>query len=211
MADKLEVFNLTLAALGQRPLSALTDNRPEQRAIDRIYDTTVKWMLERAFWKWACRSDELNQSDTAVSNWGYNFVYELPEDYERIVRISDNERLRPTLNDFLTENGFLYADAQPIYMQYVSNDPDYGYNVGLWTASFVSALADELAVRSAPGMTGAQVPKLDDLRKNAKRTLYIAKSADAVNQPVAFPPSGRMVRARSGWSQTNSMRRTPYQ
>lgn len=211
MADKLSVFNSVLVKLGQRPLLSMTDQRPEQRAIDRVYDATVAKLLEGALWKFASRTDEMQQSDTAVSNFGYQFVYEKPEDYVRIIRISDNQRLRPTLIDFLVEGDYIFTDCTPLYLQYVSKDTAYGMDVGKWTPSFVDALVDELAFRTAPLLTGANVQKIEQLEKEAKRTFYIAKGRDAVNQPEGWMPPGRLVRARSGWQRINNMRRTPYQ
>ena len=211
MPDKLEMFNRCLVKLGQRPLSALTDSRPEQRAIDRVYDSTVQRLLEGGLWKFAARSDELQQSDTATSQFGYNFVYELPADYVRIIRISDNNRFRPTLIDFLVESGFIFCDCSPLYFQYVSNDPAYGYDPGKWPASFSDALVDELAFRVAPALSGAGIQKIEQLEKEAKRSFYIAKGRDCVNQPESWMPVGRLVRARSGWQRINNMRRTPYQ
>ena len=211
MPDKLDIFNRVLVKLGQRPLLSLTDQRPEQRAIDRVYDGAVQRMIEGALWKFASRSDELQQSDTAVSQWGYEFVYEIPTDFVRIIRICDNNRFRPTLIDFLLENGYIFCDCTPLYLQYVSNDPNHGYNVGLWPASFTDALVDELAYRVAPYLQGAGVQKIEQLEKEAKRTFYLAKGRDAVNQPEGWPPAGRLVRSRSGWQRINNMRRTPYQ
>ena len=192
MPTKLDVFNACLVKLGQRPLLSLTDQRPEQRAIDRVYDACLARMIEGALWKFASRSDELQTSDTAKSQFGYNYVYELPQDFVRIIRICDNNRFRPTLIDFLLENGWLYADCIPLYLQYVSNDPAYGYNPGLWTASFTDAFVDELAFRTAPYLQGAGAQKIEQLEKEAKRTFYIAKGRDAVNQPESWAPPGRL-------------------
>ena len=211
MADKLEIFSRTLVKLGQRPLLSLTDNRPEQRAIDRVYDSTLQRLIEGALWKFASKSVEMQTADTAATQFGYQFAYELPEDYSRIIRICDNNRFRPTLIDFLIENGYIFCDCQPLYLQYVSNDTTHGYDPGNWPASFADAVVDELAYRTAPFLAGAGVQKIEQLEKEAKRSFYIAKGRDAVNNPESWMPPGRLVRARSGWQRINSMRRTPYQ
>ena len=211
MSDKLEITNRVLIKLGQRPLSALTDYRPEQRAIDRVYDSAVQRLIEGAFWKFASKSQELQQSDTAATQFGYQFAYELPEDYVRIIRICDNERFRPTLIDFLIENGYIFCDCTPLYLQYVSNDETHGYDPGKWPASFADAVVDEIAYRTAPFLAGASAQKIEQLEKEAKRSFYVAKGRDSVNQPESFMPAGRLVRARSGWQRINNMRRTPYQ
>jgi hypothetical protein len=211
MPDKLSVFNAVLVKLGQRPLLALTDQRPEQRAIDRVWDATMAYMIEGAMWKFASKSLMLHPSATGFSMFGYQFAYELPDDYVRIIAICDNNRFRPTLLDFKIENGWLFCDCVPLFLNFVSNDTRHGANPGLWPATFVDAFVDELALRTAPYLTGAGVPKIESLEKKAKRSFYMAKQRDAVNQPEAWPPPGRLVRARSGWQRINNMRRTPYQ
>ena len=210
MSDRLSVYNAALVLLGNQPLLTLSDNVASRRALDRVWDETLAFMIEGAFWKFACRTDELQTSDTATSQFGYNYVYELPEDYVRIVRISDNNRMRPTLIDFLIEAGFLFCDCTPLYLQYVSNDAAYGYDTGKWPPSFVRALSDELALRAAPHLTGGAAPQIQALAAQAKKSFYIAKGRDAVNQPEAWAPAGRLVRARAGWMRINAQRRTPY-
>jgi hypothetical protein len=210
MADKLDIFSRTLVKCGQRPLLSLSDARPEQRAIDRVYDSAVEKLIEGALWKFAARTDELQPSATVTSNFGYQYVYEQPEDYVRIIRICDNERLRPTLRDFMLEGEFIYADCNPLYLQYVSDDPRHGYDVGKWTPSFTDALVDELVVRTAPFLMNADVQKIEQLEKQAKRSFYVAKGRDAVNQPECWTPPGRLVRARSGGTRINNMRASGY-
>jgi hypothetical protein len=199
-----------LVKLGQRPLLSLNDQRPEQRSIDRVYDSAVRYMIESALWKFASQSVQLFPAPGVWARGGLNYSYQLPEDYVRIIRISDNNRFRPTLVDFCIENGFIFCDCVPLYLQYVSNDIHHGYNLGIWPASFSDALVDELAVRTAPGLTGAGVPKLEELKKDAKRSFYISKARDAFNQPEGWPPPGRLVRARAVWRRINSQGRTPY-
>ena len=210
MADKLDIFNRVLVKCGQRPLLSLSDARPEQRAIDRVYDSAVEKLIEGALWKFASRSEELQPSDTASTQFGYQYAYENPTDYVRVIRISDNERFRPTLRDFMFEGDFLFADCSPLYLQYVSDDPAYGLDVGKWTPSFADALVDELVVRTSPFLMGAGVQQVEQFEKQAKRSFYMAKGRDAVNQPEGWVPSGRLVKARSGGIRINSMRAVGY-
>lgn len=211
MADRLSVYNAVLVILGNRTLASITENRPERLSLDRVWNDTLEYLLDGALWKFALRTEELQVSDTATSQFGYQFVCELPDDYVRIYRICDNERFRPTLIDFSIEGDFIFTDCAPLYLMYVSDADDCGSDPGKWSPAFVKAFTDELALRAAPGMTSAGAPKIAELEKKAKRSFYIAKSRDSVNQPEAFLPAGRLVRARSGWQRINNMRRTPYQ
>ena len=210
MADKLEIFNRVLVKCGQRPLLSLDDQRPEQRAIDRVYDAAVEKLIEGALWKFASRSDELQPSSTVTPAFGLQYAYDLPDDYVRIIRICDNERFRPTLRDFVIENGYILADVNPLYLQYVSKGATYGYDPGKWTPSFADALVDELAVRTAPYLMSAEIQRIEQFEKQAKRSFYMAKGRDAVNQPESWIPPGRLVRARSGGPRINNMRAVGY-
>jgi hypothetical protein len=210
MPDKLDIFSRVLVKLGQRPLLSLNDQRPEQRAVDRVYDSAVRYMIESALWKFASQSEQMFPAPGVWPRGGLNYAYQLPADYVRIIRISDNNRFRPTLVDFCIENGFIFCDCVPLYLQYVSNDIQHGFNLGIWPQSFADALVDELAVRTAPYLTSAGAPKLAELKIEAKRSFYISKARDAVNQPESWPPPGKLVRARSGWRRVNNQGRTPY-
>lgn len=211
MADKLTLYNLALGThLDTRPLRALTDARTERRALDAVYPEALQWMLEQGMWNFAARSDEWPSSDTAVSNFGYQYAFEKPDDYVRLIKISDNENLLPTLDDFSEEGDFFFAWMDPIYVQYVSNDLEYGADPGKWKPAFIAAFAAELAWRAQGGCKPLSTADKDALRKLKLRLLQNSQSKDVVNQPMAELPTGRLVRARGGRGNYNRMRRTPY-
>jgi hypothetical protein len=210
VATKLSVYNEALLALKTRRLAALTDNRSERRDLDAVYEETLDWMLERGLWNFATKAQEWSPSDDAESAFGYQYVYEKPDDYMRLVDISDNERYRPTLSDFAEEGGFFFADANPIWVRYVSTDPSAGRDPGMWKPAFARAFALELAWRAGPHICSLSAGDKQMLQKEKKAALIEAKSADAVNQPQAQLPTGRLVRSRGGGSGNNRMRRTPY-
>lgn len=211
MATKLEVYNGALVLLGARTLASLSDNRAERRTLDAVYDPCLQYMIEAALWHFGSVTDELGASDTVATNFGYQYAYEKPDDYVRLIKISDNERFFPSLDDYGEEGSFFLCDAQPIYIQYVSNDPVEGTaNPGVWSPSFTTAFIDELAYRSCEQIASVPVTTKDWLEKKRKRSMYYAKSKSAVNQMRAQFPTGRLVRARAGTRYINAMRRTPY-
>lgn len=208
MATKLEIYNGTLVLLGARTLSALDDRRAERRSLDRVYGPVLAYMLEAALWHFAARTDEISASDTVESNFGYEYVFEKPDDYVRIMKISDNERLEPTLMDYSEESDYFLADVDPIYLQYVSSDSNYGGDPGKWAPSFVEAFVDEMAYRTAEQIARISGGEKDWLERKRKSSLYRAKSKSAVNQAARTLPTGRLVRSR-GTSWANSSRRAP--
>ncbi len=210
MATKLEVYNNVLTLLGARTLATVSDARSERRSLDRVYDPALQYLIEAALWHFAAVTHELSPSDTTTSEFGYNYVYEKPDDYVRIIKISDNERFTPTLEDYSEELDFFLCDAQPIWLQYVSNDITAGADPGKWSASFTAAFVDELAYRAATQIAGVSVATKDWLEKKRRRSLYYAKGKSAVNQAMGHLPIGRLIRSRAGSQGVNKMRRTPY-
>lgn len=213
MVDKLGLYNMALQThLDSRPILTLSDARTERRALDRVWAETQKYMLEQGMWNFASRAQQWMPSDTVDPAFAYQHAYEKPDDYVRLVCISDNEWLRPTLPDYSEEGDFIYADVDPIYVKYVSSDTEYGLDVGKYPPTFAAAFAAELAWRARGGVRPMSTVDTDQLAKVKKRLLNEAKAKDAVNQPMAQIPDGRMVSARRGrMGLTNRMRRTPYQ
>jgi hypothetical protein len=211
VATKLTVYNEALLALKSRRLANLTENRSERRDLDAVWDASLDWMLERALWNFATAPEEWTPSDTLESQFGYTYVYEKPDDYMRLVDISANERFRPTLSDFAEEGDCFLSDVSPMWVRYVSTDPSKGRDPGKWKPAFARALALELAWRAGPHICSLSAQDKSDLWKEKKTALSQAKASDAVNQPMAMLPAGRLVSARAGRRGAyNNMRRTPY-
>ena len=116
MATKLEVYNQTLRHLRARRIASLTDARSERRELDSAWAGTLDWMLEQGLWNFASRAQQWDPSSTVDSEFGYQYVYEKPDDYVKLVQISDNERFVPTLPDFSEEGDYFMADCDPLWV-----------------------------------------------------------------------------------------------
>lgn len=197
MTTRIEVYNGALIKLGERRLATLSDNRPERRTLDALWADTMAYMIEAAMWNWASRTEELQPSDTVTPNFGYTYAFEKPDDYVRIVKISDNDTLVPTLEDFMEEGDYFFAWSDPLYLQYISNDTLYGADPGKWTASFTRAFVLELAYRASP-QVGANAKVQEMLFKEKKDALLYAKGKDVVNQAMSVLPPGRLTSSRRG-------------
>jgi hypothetical protein len=209
--DKLGVYNDALTThLKTRPFRTLSDARSERRALDAVWAGALEWMLNEGMWNFAARTEQWMPSDTVESEFGYRFLYEKPDDYVRLIKISDNENLNPTLDDFSEETDYFAAWVDPIYVQYVSDSFDYGADPGKWAPSFAAAFSAEMAWRAEGGVKPLSSVDKDALMKVKRRLLQNAQSKDVVNQPQAQLPPGRLVQSRGGRGNYNRMRRTPY-
>jgi hypothetical protein len=196
MTSKLEIYNEALAALGERKIASLTEDREPRRVLDDFYTGAMAYCLERGFWNWAIRTVQLDHSSSIDPPFGYSFAFTKPDDWVRTYVISANETLEPPLLKYVDEGGLWYADADPIYLRYVSSDTAWGMDLSLWPRSFAAFAATRLAARACKRITGSNAP--DDLLRDEKQSQANALSKDAMDEPPGFPPTGSWVTSRGG-------------
>ena len=200
MAIQLELYQGALLELGERPLAALTDETESRRALDSVWNggDLKLYLLQQGMWDFAMRSTELTYSPSITPGWGYQYAFDKPVDWVRTAGISADEYFRQPLNDYYDEQAFWFCDYETIYVRYISNDPDYGYDMTRWPPSFVRWIETYLAYRIAVRVTGSTSIR-DDMYKLQGRMLVEARSHDAMNDPAGFPPSGSWVRSRGAY------------
>lgn len=210
MAEKLRIYNDALFELETRPITGLTDDRPERRGLDYLWPSVEEFLLEAGMWNFALRVEELQPSDTATTSFGWTYVYEFPDDYVKTIAVSEDEWLQNTLRSFSNEGDYLMAEIDPLYLGYVSNDIEYGRDVGKWPPTFARAFALELAARGSGNIGSLSSAKREKLRGEADKMRKKARSKDAFNQAPSRFENSLLVGARRGRYGTNSQRRTPY-
>lgn len=194
-SSKLSLYNGACLILKQRRLSGLSDTGPARQALDLVYDDTVQYMLEQGLWNHAQRSVALTPDPDVTPSFGFRNAFEHPADMVRITKISPSERFYPTLEHYLDEGGYFYADIQTMYLMYVSNGADHGLDLSRWPASFSRAVEFELALRIGPTI-GITSNAIDDVEKRGLRALRDARSKDALRQPAEDLQPGRLVKSR---------------
>lgn len=197
MASKLSVYNGALRLLGERRLASLTEDRSSRYEIDAAYDDVLADCLEGGYWNFAMRSVEAEPDDDAAPQFGYTYAYSKPDDWVRTYTISANERFEPPLEDYQDENGYWFCDVEPLYIRYVSNDTDWGGNLGGWPRSFASYVEATLAVAVCLQITSSS-EKLAEAMKVQKRAKTHAKANDAMNEPSRPLATGSWVNSRDG-------------
>lgn len=195
MATKLQVFNDALLLLGETKLASLTENREARHALDDTWTGRVTFCLERGFWNFAMRTVELSASESAEPVFGFTYAFVRPSDWVRTYQIADNEGFDPQLTSMHDEGGYLFADVDPVYLRFVSDDTSYGFNVGEWPQSFVDCVAASLALQNCYRITGSD-NRRDRLELVLKKAFALARSNDAMNEPPAQLPYNSWVRSR---------------
>lgn len=195
-ASQLSIYNGALRYLQERKLASLTENREPRRYMDDEFAGNNEFCLSQGNWTFAINEVELQASTTLIPNFGFAYAFPLPPDYDHIFNLADNESYNPLLRYYTIQNNIIYADITPLYMRYVSNGPNYGLNLGMWTPPFIDYVEARLAWLCAPRLKQKQetIESIEKIMKSAKAT---AVNKDSQNLPPGITPYGLWVQSRA--------------
>jgi hypothetical protein len=197
MADRLAIYRAALRLLGGSTIASLIEDHPSRHALDEAWQTTGDLLLSKGLWNFAIRNVELSNDEDVEALFGYDKAYSKPDDWVRTVSISDDATFRAGPADYEDEGSYWYTDADPLYVRYISDDEQYGWNVGAWRQPFADAFSAYLAFTCGLPISNDKGNR-NDLNGLYKTLLADAKTLDAVDERVQFKPPGRLTRSRFG-------------
>jgi hypothetical protein len=197
VTTQLFIYNEALGHLGERALNSLTEPREPRRVLDSYWSDVVGYTLQQAYWRFAIRTVQQDASTTLVPAFGWNFAFPYPTDWVKTRIISTSPQLDPPLLQAKIENDIVYANATPLYHSYVSNDPQYGMNIGAWPEFFVDYVGLRLARYACLRLTNDKELKAG-LTKEEDKARRVAKAETALDDPPGLPPVPFWARARRG-------------
>lgn len=211
MTSLLSLANGALRLLkDSRPLTQAeytNGTRPVGRAIKAAIDGgAITYCLEEGLWKFATRSVMLDSAPSVDDETeGYTYVFTKPDDYIRTAGIYRAGAMNPNdaLTDYRDEAGYWFANIDPIYVAYISDDNAYGMDFSLWPQSFVKFVEAHLATEAAGPLAG----EYKDLVRVRKTLLGEALGKDAMSMPTRMLPTGNWNRARQGGGTRENWRR----
>lgn len=200
MTTKLLIFQGALRMCGERKLASLTENRQPRHLLDDEWaDGAVDYCLGAGQWKFAKRTVEIASSVGVVPPFGPTKAFEKPSDHIRTTALCSDPYLKVPLLSYTQEQAYWFADVDPIYVSYVSNDASYGGDLSLWPQEFVLFVQAYLAGKIVLTLTQDKEQRKQTLGLERKYLLE-AKSSDAMEGATVFPPPGAWVSARAGRS-----------
>lgn len=203
MASQLSVANWALDLIGEKRLSALTDDNERAEQISEAWDDIRDVALRRAAWKFSLVRDYLESPDTDAPAWGFDYQFTLPGDCLRVIEVgetyvgvdltdyrqADNAEFRiegAAPGKLLTS---LYAENVPI--RYVSRVT----TVGSWDVTFAKLVAADLAERINPRITESEAiqQRLEKWRSGA---MAEAMLTNAIELPPIAPGDSEWIASR---------------
>lgn len=207
MATVLTLYNGALLELGAATLSTVSDVTKSRYTLDSVYSNVVADCLMQGSWNFALRAVKLTADSTITPAFGWTKVFARPTDWVRTAMISASENFYVPLLEYGEENDILFANEDPIYLQYVSNGTDYGLDIANWPRSFARYVEIALAERIVTAITQNTGDKDRLQRLTLPKAKRDALNKDAISEATKFLPQGSWNNARGGVSRMNGTRR----
>ena len=196
---RLQLYNVALAAIGERRLDSLSENREPRRLLDEVWtrgNGATRYFLECGLWNHAMRTIEIAEDPAVTPSFGLTYAFSKPSDFVRLNQLSADESFGMPLNEYEDEAGYWFANITPLYVRLVSDHADYGADMSLWPESFGIWGGHWLATQIGPTLKNDI--DMEKLEARTKKLLVEARSKDAQNEPSRFPPAGTWVSSRGG-------------
>lgn len=197
--DQLTLYNKALRLCQEPRLATVDDDIEARYLLDQAYEDEDirKTCLEQGQWNFAIEADKWSYDNTYTATFGWNRRFVKDTDCIRIVKVCSDERFMQPLLRYEDLAGYLYADLDDIYVQFVSKNASFGYNFALWPQLFTEFVAASLAMQIVPKLTQDE-NRIAKVEQAYQHWLTEARSVDAMKDPTKFPPSGAWSSARRG-------------
>jgi hypothetical protein len=138
VATQLGLYNAALRHLGQRKLSATTDDVEARYVLDDEYSSALLYCLRQGIWNFALEENSIASASATGSSVAYGVKFAKPADWIRTRDLSSSATFDPPLTDFVDMAGYWYASSSiaTLYVRFVSSTP------GILVASFPSDYAE---------------------------------------------------------------------
>lgn len=141
MATQLGLYNAALRHLGQRKLSATTDDVEARYVLDDEYSAALVYCLRQGIWNFALEENSIASASATGNSVAYGNRFAKPADWVRTRDVSSSATFDPPLTDFVDMAGYWYASSSiaTLYVRFVSSTP------GILVANFPNDYAEYVA------------------------------------------------------------------
>ncbi len=195
--SKKSLYNGALTVLGLEKLSELSDTIEPRYKLDDVWDNDLRnRVLQMGQWNFATRSVQLDSSTSTTPTFGYQFAFDKATDFIRTIAVCRDPYFDIPLVRYTAEASWWFADVDPVYVRYISNDNEYGFDYSIWPKNFSEFVEYYMAYKVAPRLKGSYDD--DKLEKQKEKMLLRARSTDAMEDPARFAPIGTWADSRQG-------------
>jgi hypothetical protein len=179
-----QICNIALTILSAERILSLTDESENARRCNVVFEMLRDTLLTEHNWNFARKEAVLARLAEDPKVEEFAFIYQLPSDCLRFMRIEDDVK-------FMIKGRKVYTNADTVNCEYVARvtDPnEFSYG-------FINALANRIAYTLCFGITqNADMTAV--MRKESDRALEEAKFSDGQEGTGTFPIDGTLITAR---------------
>ena len=149
---KIDICNHALLKIGASNIASLdissnTDNATVQSAklCNIFFEQALEEVLRTYKWNSALKRKKLSRL-TETPDFRFQYIYQLPNDYIRVINIYDNKEGIDNKIQFVVEGKQILCDHEEIYLSYVARVEDVNSLNAFATQCVIQNLAIKLSV-----------------------------------------------------------------
>jgi hypothetical protein len=144
MASQVEIANRALTKLGAARIISFDDDNKQARAINSMFGIVRDAELRAHLWSFTVKRTSL-AALTTTPDWGYDYEYQLPSDYMRLLQVNDiypgpsmEDYRNQAVAEYVVEGRKILTNlVAPLKIRYCARIED----TTQWDAAFVEAFA----------------------------------------------------------------------
>lgn len=156
-----DILNKALTLVGASPVISIDDASENARALSRVYDTALKYVLSECKWNFATKRANLS---VVVNTLDFNFigettVFQKPTD---MIRIFD---VYPQRTVWREEGDYIIADSDTLGLLYVYFHETPSKYPGYFLEAFIDKLAADIAFQivNSASLAEKYIKKYEDV------------------------------------------------
>ncbi len=170
--SQLSICNSALVKVGAARISSISQDTKSAKLLNAIYEQVRDSVLRAHPWSFATKRATLAPT-AVVPEWGFDFEYDLPNDYLGFMRT------HPSDIDYVIEDDKIRTNESELNVLYTYQNVDESS----YDAAFAEAFAWKLAAEIAYNLTQS-VTLADACEKKYRSELAQARYANGVEDPT---------------------------
>jgi hypothetical protein len=141
----VDIINQALQAIGVSPIVSLDEDNQSARYSKQIYDTMLRLMLSLHRWNFATKFALLAKLTTNELSERYTYVYQVPTENIRILKVTDSDGTYET-DSYIIQEGKIYTSTDSAGSYYIKYMTDVNQYPPYFIEAFVNKMASELSI-----------------------------------------------------------------
>lgn len=149
MAQEIDIINMALSLIGQKPITSILDPQTVTEQLCALqYPLLRDAVMEEVEWSFAIKRFVDDQPAAAEPEWGYPYKFPLSTETLRVLYCSDkkDENIYNAGFHWVVEDGFILADSAVIYYRAIQKIIDATKFSNLFVQALSARLAMELCI-----------------------------------------------------------------